>query len=116
VVCDRRILQSGCWHIRGARGDLAGDVHRGRAVARNGGGGGEERNQGIKEHYIMEFTSGVPWWLCRKNTWEIIYPGRKVVVATRFMLGALHEERASRNTVSVLILSSTAIHATLFKL
>jgi len=35
VVCDRRILQGGWWHIRRARGDLAGDVHRGCAVARN---------------------------------------------------------------------------------
>jgi hypothetical protein len=33
---------------------------------------GMGREQGIKEHYIMEFTSGDPWWLCRKNTWEII--------------------------------------------
>ena len=35
MVCDPRILQGGWWHIRTARGDLAGDVHRGCAVARN---------------------------------------------------------------------------------
>lgn len=79
MVCDRRILQGGWWHIRRARGDLAGDVHRGCAVARN-----LERKRGkdtyrqsdrdgeVKEQYIMEFTSGVPWWLYRTNTWEII--------------------------------------------
>jgi len=85
VVCDRRILEGGWWHIRRARGDLAGDVHRGCAVARNVEGEREtytfrqgERDGEIKEQYIMEFTSGVPWWLYRKqkkkkkNTWEII--------------------------------------------
>ena len=81
MVCDRRILQGGWWHIRRARGGLAGDVHRGCAVARNVEGQREihiytyrqgDRDGEIKEQYIMEFTSGVTWWLYRKNTWEII--------------------------------------------
>ena len=74
MVCDRRILEGGWWHIRRARGDLAGDVHRGCAVARNVEGEREtytfrqgERDGEIKEQYIMEFTSGVPWWLYRKQ-------------------------------------------------
>lgn len=81
MVCDRRILQGGWWHIRRARGDLVGDVHRGCAVARNVERERDiyiytyrqgDRDGEIKEQYIMEFTSGVTWWLYRKNTWEII--------------------------------------------
>lgn len=102
MVCDRRILQGGWWHIRRARGDLAGDVHRGCAVGRNAEGqreisihrGTQNREGKIKEQYIMEFTSGVPWWLfLKKKTHGKLYPGRKVTVALRFMLGALQKKQ-----------------------
>jgi hypothetical protein len=53
---------------------------------------------------------------CVEKTHGKLYLCRKVAVAMRFMLGALHEERACRNIVSDLILSSTAIYATLFKI
>lgn len=115
MVCDRRILLGGWWHIRRARGDLAGDVHRGCAVARNVEGERaiyvyiyihtgratetEKSRNSTLWNLRMVFFGG-----CIEKTHGKLYPGRKVAVAMQFMLGALQKVRACRNIVSVLIL------------
>lgn len=111
MVCDRRILQGGWWHIRRARGDLAGDVCRGCAVARNVE---EERYIYIHTSRVTETEiprNSILWNLrlvflggCIEKTHGKLYPGRKVAVALQFMLGALQKARACRNIASVLIL------------
>jgi len=103
VVCDRRILQGGWWHIRRARGDLAGDVHRGCAVARNLE---SEREREIHTGRVTETEksrNSILWNLrlvflggCIEKTHGKLYPGRKVAVAMRFMLGALQKKKRKK--------------------